>query len=475
MTFTDLLPIPSGESDFWSAITVDNTSTLKLVNLLIFKIEHEDYISLSATHNISVMDITGKVVYQKILNVHLHSFEFEPVRIINGTLLVFDPYTIYYDDGGNRLNRTFSVFNNSSFTFQLDSNRAPRLFNHSVTPDRGDEKTSFVFEVEYRDMDGDEPQYVNLIIENDSYEMDRVEEGKSPEEGLKFTLEFLSLDDGELNYRFTTDDGRGFANSNATLDPPGNLPVKPIDDDSGEEDDGTSFSLFIIICFSMLFIIIVFMAVMGYLTQKKVKEMGGVEPGTLPEDLEEPKPKEKMECSECGAVIDADSDKCSKCGEVFDGEEFQCPKCGKIVPEEAEVCKYCGNKFLSLIEEERERVRKEESERVREGERRKKEEEKKFVDKIYCSECGAVVDESMTECPGCGEKFEEEIEEERERGGEGERKRGREGERSEKTKDTSDADSDMEVDDDAGFICSVCGAMVQESSNKCPKCGTEFE
>ena len=195
--------------------------------------------------------------------------------------------------------------------------------------------------------------------------------------------------------------------------------------------------------FIMIFVFVIFVIGLNYVMQKKMAKMGGVPPGTLPEEMEDMHVKESIICSECGAEIDSDATSCPKCGEVFEGEEFQCPKCEKIIPEEAGKCPHCGNKFIAFEEEPR-KVSKTKT---------KDKAIKRTEDKIYCSECGAIVDEDMDVCPGCGELFEEDIFDVEPKG---------------KTQES-------EPEEDLTFICSVCGASVPESAKRCPKCKTEFE
>jgi len=465
VSIIDIEPLHGPVSDFWDNFILDNSSELHVINLIQIMITRDNYVIFPATHNLTVISTANQIVFRKILNSNFYSMELEPIKFKGSEMIVSDPYTIIYNDSGNFLNETFSIFENTSFKFHLKSNRAPKLRNSSVTPDSGDEKTRFVFEVEYLDLDGDRPQYVNLVLENDTYEMTAVDDASVPLSGIKYRFEFLSLTAGHLKYHYETDDGRGFGNSHVLLTPGPGLDVDSPDSggDSDKEDSGAFFTTFIFICFTMVFVFVIFMIVMNYLMQKKVKKMGGVEPGTLPEDLEGAVTKEKSECSECGAVIDADASRCPNCGEEFEGEEFQCPRCHKVVPDEAQVCKYCGNKFLSLEEEAKERKR------VKEEKRKPTGEGKKFVDKFYCSECGAVVDESMGKCPGCGEVFEPEIEDEPPAKIPREEKRGAKG------APVDSDDENEEIDGGNEFICSVCGAIVKESSDRCPKCETEFE
>lgn len=59
--------------------------------------------------------------------------------------------------------------------------------------------------------------------------------------------------------------------------------------------------------------------------------------------------------------------------------------------------------------------------------------------KFVCSACGAIVKETATKCPKCGETFDDE-----------------------------------EENDEFTSVCSNCGAKLKESDTSCPKCGDAF-
>jgi ribosomal protein L40E len=400
--------------------------------------------------NVTIFDSERTLIYSNPIAVGPHIIPLELIWDETGFTFP-DPLTVKFDYNGYYLNQTFSILTSKYFNFKIEHNNPPELKNGKVTPDRGDSSMSFVFYVEYADADGNEPLYVNLNLANLTYGMERILDGGTPLTGIKYQLEFFKLASGHHEYFFVTDDGRNVTNSITVLKPGTRIDVKARDSPDSEEGEDDFMFILLGICFTMVFIFVIFVIALNYFMQKKLKEAGGVPPGTLPEDLGETQTKETLLCSECGAEIDAGSESCPKCGEVFEGEEFQCPKCEKIVPDDASSCPYCGNKFLTLKEEEQ----------------KKDVDGNKFDEKFDCSECGAVVGKDMDKCPGCGEPFDTEVTDMDEDIEDGQktittiRKTGKP--RKGKTKE-----------EELTFICSVCGASVKESANKCPKCKTEF-
>lgn len=455
-------------SSFWDmleSISVDRGSELHVLKTIRYNFTKPESEPFPEAGSYTIYDSMGGVVLNDRIDEGEYGLQLEPISIVSTTLdpsnntpagpssypvrFFHDLYSIIYFYNNYYLNETFSVFDTHTYTFQVGYNNPPELKNDRVTPDSGDTETSFVFFVEYFDADGDMPQFVNLVLDNKSYTMAALKDDDNPQSGIQYRVEFFTLDAGEHTFYFEASDGRELANSDAYLGGAFPIEITALESDKdGDEDNSETFFLIMTICFVSVFIFVIFIIAMNFIVQKKMKDAGGVEPGTLPEDLFDKPPRDRVHCSECGAEIDADATVCPECGEEFEGEEFQCPKCQKLVPEEVDKCPHCGNKFLELSEGEEgtERGRKEEG-------------KTRLIDKLSCSECGAVVDEDMTECPGCGEKFTGEIDDDREGGARKERGGGK---------------GDLE-DEDLTFFCSVCGASVRESVKTCPDCGTEFE
>ncbi len=75
----------------------------------------------------------------------------------------------------------------------------------------------------------------------------------------------------------------------------------------------------------------------------------------------------------------------------------------------------------------------------------------KTTEKFVCSECGSEVPASSTQCPQCGEKFEEDAQ------------------------STAAASAQSAPSKSSEFICSDCGKIVKETDTQCWNCGKKFE
>jgi len=100
----------------------------------------------------------------------------------------------------------------------------------------------------------------------------------------------------------------------------------------------------------LLFLMLVFIGVMGDRTKKRVEEIKAQQKATLE--------KGKFICSECRAEVPANARTCPQCGEIFDDEEppkdapqeqkegeYECTECGATVKESDAVCWKCGKEF----------------------------------------------------------------------------------------------------------------------------------
>ena len=77
----------------------------------------------------------------------------------------------------------------------------PTLSKASVDPTSGDTTTWFMFEAIYTDLDGDQPTYVNVIIDNVYYNMSA--NGSNPVQGMLF-VHSTQLSAGNHTYYFET-------------------------------------------------------------------------------------------------------------------------------------------------------------------------------------------------------------------------------------------------------------------------------
>ena len=87
-------------------------------------------------------------------------------------------------------------------------NYQPEISGWNVEPFEGGPDTEFIFSVDYQDYDGDVPEYVRLILDGKSYDMEPV--GKNPDylKGALFTTSIKGLAWGPHHYQFITSDGQ---------------------------------------------------------------------------------------------------------------------------------------------------------------------------------------------------------------------------------------------------------------------------
>lgn len=184
--------------------------------------------------------------------------------------------------------------------------------------------------------------------------------------------------------------------------------------------------------------------------------------------------KEFITCSECGTQVTENATFCPHCGEYFEGDEFRCPGCNHKLSEQDSKCPKCGRIFKeSLIES---------GDIVESSKKKSKSDNIKLGEKLFCSQCGAVVKAGDNECPGCGMNFNKkpsEISKLKIKNGKNraykitseEEKILNKEKISRKAKEKPVSDLDIEN----MYMCSICGESVSEKTKKCPKCGTELE
>ncbi|MHA2203782.1 MAG: hypothetical protein ACW991_08840, partial [Candidatus Hodarchaeales archaeon] len=307
MYIDELKPLPPASSEYWDGFEVDDTSFLEARISI--------SLSFSVPEDVSYPFMGKYIIFDSNNNYVLNStipnrqsedaiITLEPMSIGNYTQQWFDPFRIELDSMGYFLNETFSIKNQTFFDFTLAFNSAPELKSGRVTPDRGFTDTFFEFYVEYFDADGDEPVYVHLFLSNRTYIMNRFEGTANPKTGIQYHIEFYNIEEGGHDYYFVTDDGRNYPNSRQIREFDLNIDVIDNKKDKDEEGEESGYMLILLtICFVMVFMFVIFIIGLNYFMQKKLKASGGVEPGTLPEDLKKVQAKETIRCSECGEEI----------------------------------------------------------------------------------------------------------------------------------------------------------------------------
>jgi rubrerythrin len=182
---------------------------------------------------------------------------------------------------------------------------------------------------------------------------------------------------------------------------------------------------------------------------------------------------EVITCSECGTEITEDALFCPHCGEFFEGDEFTCSGCNYKLSDDATSCPKCGKIFDHKVE-----LRSKRKDRTGLASGGKEIDE--TSDKLFCSDCGAVVDDKDSRCPGCGLSFsddyskgglkkETQITSSSSKGVKRAYKVTAKDEERIKKREIESA-----VGDDS-YICSMCGGAVSERATSCPNCGTELE
>ena len=289
--------------------------------------------------------------------------------------------------------------------------------------------------------------------------------------------------------------------------------VKKDDDDQNNFED----TLFMF-CFCGLTIATVFLLLMSlnvYLARKKLG-LNKHHDVLLGDGKQLPlgSGKELITCSECGTQVTDDATFCPHCGEYFESEELVCPGCNARLIENANECPKCGRVFEKSnisIEKDRETekglihekgpksiIDAKEVSNVSDG---SGEDNGNKRDKLFCSECGAVVYVSDQNCPSCGLLFVDKIEHkvskpkkdskndekvlrtaqkltamEEKSGSEFNKKKGKENKDGPVLRENNKADLEFEKDTlDGSYMCSICGADISEKTKICPKCGTELE
>ena len=118
-------------------------------------------------------------------------------------------------------------------------NSPAELSEGVVTPAEGDEDDEFTFSVLYTDFDDDQPDYVNLYLDGDYFEMSRVTSGPASDYDYDFTNGERYIYETELSadshrYNFEAFDGSNFINTDSL-----SITVATSGGSNGDGNDGT--------------------------------------------------------------------------------------------------------------------------------------------------------------------------------------------------------------------------------------------
>jgi RNA polymerase subunit RPABC4/transcription elongation factor Spt4 len=113
--------------------------------------------------------------------------------------------------------------------------------------------------------------------------------------------------------------------------------------------------------------------------------------------------KFEVVCPDCGASMESGLNECPFCGALLGGtgeEEAQmkCPDCDAPIDPGLDECPYCGA-LTSVMEKA---LEKKEVKRAPAPPPPPRPKEKERKPDIVCTECGAILEPNMTECPDCG-------------------------------------------------------------------------
>jgi hypothetical protein len=138
----------------------------------------------------------------------------------------------------------------------INENDAPLLSNMSMSPTKGNEKTSFKFQAKVKDVDGDEP-IVSVVIDGKEYRMTKVSGDIKTGALYAYTTK---LKGGDHTVSFKANDNQHAANSIATLNG-GKIPVqKPLD---------TSAYLF----YAIIIVVLVLLVILAWAAWNRAQRM----------------------------------------------------------------------------------------------------------------------------------------------------------------------------------------------------------
>lgn len=178
----------------------------------------------------------------------------------------------------------------TNFTIKIPKppkeNRKPKLTNGKMTPSSGETDTEFTFSVHYLDEDGDETEYVKLLIDNKEQNMILVSGDKS-----NGTWEVtLKLTEGSHDYYFTANDGTDSAISGDGITPTSSADPKSTPKIEKAEEKEEDNSLLVLL--ALIIVIIVVFVLIGIIVKRSRKLGAEVEKteermGDLEEEMEE--------------------------------------------------------------------------------------------------------------------------------------------------------------------------------------------
>ena len=178
---------------------------------------------------------------------------------LSGNLLTVTPTQDWY--GVEKVNVTAQDPEGLKTTVEMpitviNENDVPVLSNMSMNPAKGDEKTSFKFQVKVRDVDGDEP-IVSVVIDGKEYRMSKA--SGDIKTGALYTYT-TKLKGGDHTVSFKANDNQHAANSIATLSG-GKIPVqKPLD---------TSAYLF----YAIIIVVLVLLVILAWAAWNRAQRM----------------------------------------------------------------------------------------------------------------------------------------------------------------------------------------------------------
>ena len=91
-------------------------------------------------------------------------------------------------------------------------NTKPELSGSNINPEAGNSDSTFTFLVTYFDEDGDQPEYVDLRLDDFRFPMEAADE-KDPEEGTLYKVTLRGLSAGDHRFSFIASDGIALADT----------------------------------------------------------------------------------------------------------------------------------------------------------------------------------------------------------------------------------------------------------------------